>query len=481
VSLKQKTISGIGWNSVGNIARQIFQLLSLVIMARLLSPEDFGIFAILMIFVAFFNIFASMGTSQAIIHLDSPSQGTLSSIFYFNFAVGLFLFVLLYVLAWPISAFFANPDLVHYLQWIGLSFIIGALSLVQKVLLEKQMLFKRVVAIETIALALSFLVGVTAAFYDWGVYSLIIMTLFNAIVLSIGLWFSGHWRPSLSFNFKDIKLIWNYSFNLTSFSFINYFARSADQFLIGKFVGASSLGMYSLAYKIMLYPLDNISRVIVRVLFPAFSEIKHDNARFKNAYIKAISFIALVTFPLMMGLLATANTFVAVAFGDKWTGMATLLMILAPIGMMQSIVTTVGSIYLAKGNTGLMFKIGAVNAVITVLSFVVGLPYGVEGVAIAYALANLIMLYPNLKIAWNQIELGVWKGLHKLLPYFLSAAVMAGIVYCAGLGLESAEVSIYAILLLQILLGLLIYIGLLMMFYRHNTMSLIQELKKRKN
>lgn len=128
-----------------------------------------------------------------------------------------------------------------------------------------------------------------------------------------------------------------------------------------------------------------------------------------------------------------------------------------------------------------MFKIGAVNAVITVLSFVVGLPYGVEGVAIAYALANLIMLYPNLKIAWNQIELGVWKGLHKLLPYFLSAAVMAGIVYCAGLGLESAEVSIYAILLLQILLGLLIYIGLLMMFYRHNTMSLIQELKKRKN
>lgn len=481
MSLKQKTISGIGWNSVGNIARQIFQVLSLVIMVRLLSPEDFGIFAILMIFVAFFNIFASMGTSQAIIHLDSPSQGILSSIFYFNFVVGLFLFVLLYVLAWPISAFFTNPDLVHYLQWIGLNFIIGALSLVQKVLLEKQMLFKRVVAIETIALALSFFVGITAAFYGYGVYSLIIMTLSGSAILTIGLWFSGHWRPSLSFDFQDIKLIWNYSFNLTSFSFINYFARSADQFLIGKFIGASSLGMYSLAYKIMLYPLDNISRVIVRVLFPAFSEIKHDNIRFKNAYIKAISFIALVTFPLMMGLLATANTFVAVAFGDKWIGMAALLMILAPIGMMQSIVTTVGSIYMAKGSTGLMFKIGAVNAVVTVLSFIIGLPYGVEGVAIAYALANLIMLYPNLKISWDQMELGVWEGLHKLWPYFLSAVVMAGMVYYAGAGLESVELSIYAILPLQILLGVLIYIGLLMIFYRHDTISLIQELKKRKS
>jgi PST family polysaccharide transporter len=128
-----------------------------------------------------------------------------------------------------------------------------------------------------------------------------------------------------------------------------------------------------------------------------------------------------------------------------------------------------------------MFKIGAVNAVVTVLSFIIGLPYGVEGVAIAYALANLIMLYPNLKIAWNQIELGVWEGLHKLWPYFLSAVVMAGMVYYAGAGLESVELSIYAILPLQILLGVLIYIGLLMIFYRHDTISLIQELKKRKS
>jgi PST family polysaccharide transporter len=128
-----------------------------------------------------------------------------------------------------------------------------------------------------------------------------------------------------------------------------------------------------------------------------------------------------------------------------------------------------------------MFKIGAVNAVVTVLSFIIGLPYGVEGVAIAYALANLIMLYPNLKISWDQMELGVWEGLHKLWPYFLSAGAMAGMVYYAGRILDSADVSIYTILLLQIFLGILIYIGLLMIFYRHHTISLIQELKKRKS
>ncbi|WP_308872828.1 MOP flippase family protein [Thiothrix subterranea] len=401
MSLKRKTIAGIGWNSVGNIFRQAFQLLTLIIMARLLSPEEFGTFAILMVFVGFFNIFAMMGTSQVVVYLDSPSQRMLSTIFYFNIGTGLFLSGVLYIASEYIESFFKISDLATYLQLIGISFIPLTLSLVQKALLEKALHFKKVVIIETLALGVASLAAIIAAFYEIGIYSLILMVLLNNALLAIGLWVSTQWKPSLTFHIDDLKTIWNYSANLTGFSFINYFSRNADQFLIGKFLGSSSLGIYSIAYKIMLYPLDNISRVIVRVLFPAFSEIKNDNVRFKAAYLKAISFIALITFPIMMGLLATADNFVALALGDKWSEMALILMILAPIGMIQSVVTTVGSIYTAKGTTGLMFKIGAVNAVVTVLSFIVGLPFGLEGVAISYAIANVLMLYPNLKFSWD--------------------------------------------------------------------------------
>ena len=477
--LKQKTITGVVWNGVGNIARQALQLIFLIVMARLLSPHDFGVFAILMVFVTFMNIFASMGVSQVIIYLDNPDQRMLSSIFYFNMAMGVCLFVLLYFLAWPIANFFDNQSIVHLLRIIGFLFIITALTLVQKSLLEKYLHFKRVVTLETIAFAGGTMAGIVSAKAGLGIYSLLIATLLNASIFSIALWLNSHWRPSLMFAFADIRKIWSYSLNLTGFSIINYFSRNADKFLIGKFLGSSALGIYNLAYKIMLYPLYNVSSVMIRVLFPAFSQIKHDNTRFKNSYLKAISFIALVTFPVMTGLLVVAEPFVAVIFGEKWQGLEVLLMIIAPIGMVQSIVTTVGSIYTAKGTTRLMFKIGTANAVVTLISFVIGLPFGVEGVAIAYAIANAIMLYPNLKISWDQIDLGVLVGLGKLMPFFVASIVMAAIVYFQGDWMASNNMHPLFILTSQVLAGIFLYIGVLFLFYRQLIISSLIELRNK--
>jgi O-antigen/teichoic acid export membrane protein len=477
VTLEKKTINGVVWGGVGNVARQLLSIVTLIVLARFVTPEDFGVYAILMIFVNFMAIFSSMGTSQVIVHLDNPNQRMLSSIFYFNICMGVVLFSLLFFLAWPIADFFDNQDLVYLLQIIGFSFIISTLSMVQNALLEKAMLFKRLVLIETIALTISSIAGMAAAIEGLGVYSFLIMALSNASILTIGLWLNSHWRPSLSFSLDDIKKIWTYSINLTGFSFINYFARQSDQFLIGKFIGSGALGVYSLAYKIMLYPLQNISRVIVRVLFPAFSEVKHDNAHFKNSYLKVITFIALVTFPVMTGLFVVAENFVDVVFGEEWHQMIVLLIILSPVGMMQSIVTTVGSIYMAKGTTGLMFKIGALNAVVTVVAFIIGIPFGVEGVAIAYAISNLIMLYPNLKVSWEQIELGVFEGLLQLMPFLLASLVMALVVYYLGGVLAEFEVGQIIILITQVMVGIFIYLGLLMSFYRKPVIEMMKGLR----
>jgi PST family polysaccharide transporter len=479
MTLKKKTISGIVWNSAGNVARQALMIISLVIMARFLTPDDFGVFSILMIFVTFLQIFSSMGTSQAVIHLEQPDQRMLSSIFYFNLATGILLFALLYVSAWPISIFFSNPDLVHLLQIIALSFVITAIGLVQKALLEKSMQFKRVITIETISLSVSTIAGCVSAISGMGVYSFLIMSISNAAMATFALWFSTHWRPSFNFSIEDIKKVWSYSFNLTGFSVINYFARNSDNFLIGKFIGSGALGIYSVAYKVMLYPLENVSHVIVRVLFPAFSEVKHDNVRFKAGYLKAITFIALVTFPVMLGLLAIADNFVNVIFGDKWQQMAVLLVILVPIGLMQSIVTTVGSIYMAKGTTALMLKIGTLNSFVTVLAFIVGLPYGIEGMAIAYAIANLIMLYPNLKISWRQIDLGVFDGLAKLWPFLFSSLLMAVSVYMIGKWFDSLNMNIYTVFVLQILSGICIYILMLYVFYSQYLLGLLNSLRSK--
>lgn len=479
MSLKQKTISGVVWNGMGNIARQALMILTLIVMARYLSPDDFGVFSILMIFVSFMNIFSSMGTSQAVIHIDNPDQCMLSTIFYFNIAMGVAMFGLLFLLSWPIAAFFDNPQLVHLLQIIGFVFILTTMSLVQKALLEKEMQFERVIKIETTALTISSILGILGAVNDLGVYSFIVMALSNAAILTLGLWMNSHWFPSFEFSFANIKKVWSYSVNLTGSTIINYFARQADHFLIGKFIGSGALGLYSVAYKIMLYPLENVSRVIVRVLFPAFSELKQDNERFKQVYVKAITYIALITFPLMGGVFAVADHFVSVVFGDKWSQMTVILMILVPIGLMQSIVTTVGSVYMAKGSTNLMFKIGLLNAFVTVLSFIVGVSFGLEGIAIAYAVANLVMLYPNLKVCWRQIDLGVYEGLSKLSPFFISSILMSLSVYLLGLWMASLQTPEILLLILQIVAGVALYLGFIVLIYKQQFFDMIKSLRLR--
>ncbi len=477
MSLKQKVLSGTKWIAVTNIFKQILQIVSLMVFARLLSPDDFGMFAVLMIFVGFMDMFTDMGTSAALIHVEEPSDKLLSSVFYLNIFVGLLLCLVLIFLSSPISIFFENQKLEELLQIISISFIIASFGIVQKALFEKQLDFKRVTLIESFSVFVGIGAGIGSAIYGLGVYSLIVQTLLSSIVRVILMWFVSAWRPLVYFSLNEIKDIWGYTSNLFSFNLINYFARNADNFLIGKFLGSSALGAYSLAYRIMLYPLQNITRILIRILFPAFSKIKDDNEKFKKAYLRVIFFIALVSFPLMAGLIATSTIFVDVFLGDKWQDIALLIMILAPIGMIQSIVSTVGSIYMAKGNTKRLFQVGSVSTVVTVAFFIAGIPFGVEGVAMSYLVSNLVILYPVLKISWDQIDLSVKRGIAEILPVLIISIIMCIGVILVGKTVDTLFDLDILKLSVMVLSGAVIYFVLIYLKYG-SIKTLLSELKK---
>lgn len=477
MTLKNKVLSGAKWVMVANIFRQVLGIISLIVYARLLTPDDFGVFAILMIFVGFLGMFTDMGTSAALIHTDNPSSKLLSSVFYFNLGVGIVLFLLLSLLTPLIVSFFNEDQLSVLMPVIALNFIVASFGIVQKTLFEKSMNFRQITLVESVSYLVSVVVGIACAFYGMGVYSLVIQTLTASILLTVLMWIISGWRPLFYFSYQEIKSIWGYTANLSLFNTINYFARNADNFLIGKFISSSALGVYSIAYKIMLYPLQNISHVLIRILFPAFSTIKHDNEKFKHNYKRVLFFIALVSFPIMSGLMATAEVFVDTVFGDKWVNLAFILTVLAPVGLMQSIVTTVGSLYMAKGNTKTMFKIGILNAVVTIVFFIIGLPFGVEGVAVSYLLANIVMLYPNLYVAWRQIDMNVVEGIKEIIPIILISFVMSlGVVFFGEMIEGLIETGIVRLLLL-ILVGIGIYLGLLSLKYG-NLKSLLGELRR---
>ena len=477
MSLKAKVLSGTKWVAFANLFKQILQVLSLVIFARLLSPDDFGLFAILMLFVGFLLLFTDMGTASALIHIDDPDEQLLSSVFYFNLVVGLTFTAILMLLAGPIAAFFDNPALITPLQLVSFNFILVSLGIIQKARYEKALDFKPVTLIESFAVLLGITAGIIAALSGLGVYSLVLQTLMTSLITTLLLWRSAKWRPMWHFDWKDIRRIWGYTANLSAFNFVNYFARNADNLLIGKFLGSAALGAYSLGYSIMLYPIQNIARVLLRILFPAFSQIKEDNAKFREAYLKAIFFIGLVSFPLMGGLIVTAEQIVSVLFGEKWETLPAILMLLAPVGIIQSIGTTNGSIYMAKGDTSLLLKIGIISSIVTVLFFIPGVMYGVEGVALSYLLSNLVMLYPVFKVSWGLIELKVSEGLKVLAPLLLITFLMDTGVWILGHSLQGRIDSPLWQLILMVSTGALLYLGLIRVKYGKFSI-LLRELKR---
>ena len=475
MSLKQQVLSGAKWVTFASFFTQFLQLISLVFYARLLSTEDFGIFAILMIFVGFLDMFKDLGTREVLIHTKNPSKELYSSVFYLNIFVGFILTLVIILLSSPISIFFDSPKVNELLKLISINFIITSSVIVQNSFLEKQLNFKITTIAQTLASMGGIAIGISLAVYGMGIYSLIYQTLATSCIMMILIWWYSSWRPMFYFAWSDIKNIWKYTMNLSLFNIINYFTRNFDNLLIGKFLDTAALGIYSLAYKLMLYPLQ-ISKILTRVLFPAFSKIQDNNEKFQQVYLRAIFVIALFSFPLMSGLFVTADNLVQVLFGDKWKGLEVIIMILAPVGMIRSITTTGGSIFMAKGSTDQLLKIGIISTIVTVLFFAVGILFGIKGVAFSFLLSNILLLYPILKTTWGQIELSVSRGIFEVLPVLLISFTMALSVFFIGKIYDTMLDNTLLRLIVMILSGVVIYSTLITLKYG-SIKTILKELK----
>ncbi len=421
-------VPGIKWSSVSQIGRQLLQFITTVILARILSPSDFGLMGMAIIVIGLLNIFKDLGTSAAIIFQKEPSDILISSIFWLNIFFGLFVSICIFFLAPLISILFSEFRITMILKVLSISFFISSFTIPHQAILEKKLQFNKLAKVEIFSVICGSLVGISMAILGMGVWSLVFQSITISLITSIILWFITGWHPKFCFNFKEIKKISKYSSSLTGFNIFNYFVRNADNFLIGKYLGAESLGYYNLAYRIMLYPLQNISAVVARVMFPVYSELQDENDKFKATYLKIVSGIAFFTFPMMMGIIPISKSFVLSFFGNNWITTSILLVILAPVGLLQSIDSTTGSIYQAKGKTNILLYWGIFTGILAVISFIIGLKWGIIGVASSYLIINLVWFYPGLRIPFNLISLKV-KELFKVLykPLFISLFMLGAL------------------------------------------------------
>jgi PST family polysaccharide transporter len=397
----------VKWTLLSYAVGRLLSLVSSILLARLLTPADFGLMAMATVIISFVDLFSNLGTAAAIIQQRTLSRELISSLFWLNVAFGVAVTAVLFLLAPLLAGLYREPRLVEVMQCLALTLCVGGLRSVHQALLQRELAFDTLAKVEIAAGLLSLVGGVVLAVLGFGVWSLVVQSVVWNVFMTVLVWIFSRWRPQMVFEWASIKTVARYSLNLTGFSVFNYFARNADKFIIGRYLGAQALGNYDLAYRLLLYPINAISSVVGRVVFPAYAKIQDDNAQLRRTFLKIAAAIAFVSFPVMFGLMVVCDQFVLTFFGAKWAPMIKVIAVLAPIGALQSIGTTVGTIYQAKGRTDWLLWWGVAAGSLTVLSFIIGLPWGIEGVATSYAAMSLALTYPALAIPFRLIDLKV--------------------------------------------------------------------------
>jgi O-antigen/teichoic acid export membrane protein len=458
-SLARAAASGTKWLSISQASRLAAQLLGMVVLARLLSPSDFGVVAMASLVTGFAWIFRDLETTAAVIRRRELPSAFLDSVFWLNVSVGLVIAILLALLAPVIAAAMHEAQLTGVLWVLAVAFPIVSLGLVQQGLLERASRFRSVALIECCAAFTGLATAVLSALAGWGVYSLVSQMVVTWTMITAGLWAASKWRPAWRCSLGLIREIAGFSGNLMGFHIFNYFARNMDTVLIGRFLGATDLGYYNVAYRLMMWPLQNISWVAGRAFFPALSRLQDDKQRLRLAYVRAAAAVFLITAPLTFGLFVLREPFVLAVMGERWLKVADLLFWLAPVSMLQSLGTTVLLLYVSTGRTDIMFRFGVFYGVVVVCAIVVGLQWGVEGVAAAYCAAAFILFWPYLAVPFRLVGLGVPAFLRRLLPTFLAAFLMA--LFVAAVSEHSGVLvqAQWARLVVLVALGAALYVA----------------------
>lgn len=418
MSLKTKVKNGLKWTFIDQVLSQIIFLIFGIFLARILNPSDFGIVGMITIFSNFAILFIDLGFSAALIQKKEVSKEHFSSVFWLNLLIGGLMYLLFYITAPFISQFYNQPNLVLLIRIICLSFIITSLTSIQANLLIKNLQFKKKVIINWIAMTIGYAIAFILAYKNYGVWSLVYMTLATAIINSILYWFTASWWPKFVFDWKKIKELSSFGLNFLGDTSVNYWSRNFDNFLIAKVLGSNELGIYTRAYSLMLLPLRNITTIVTKVMFPAFSQKQDDVEALKKYYLSIICYIALITFPLMIGLSLVSKEFVLLFFGIKWKAMIPVLSILSGLGAIQSIISLNGLIYNSLGKANIAFRVSLISNFVLIIAFIIGVNYGIIGVSWSYLIASLLLFVPIYTTAIKLLNitlLEVYKNLKSIL------------------------------------------------------------------
>jgi O-antigen/teichoic acid export membrane protein len=376
--------------------RMALQVLSTMVLARLLAPQEFGFFAMATAVTGFVTLFQEMGLSAATVQTQEVSHGQISVLFWINVTMGLLVSLVMFLLAGPIAWFYGEPGLVKLVRVLALGPLVGGLSVQHSALLQRQMKFGTRAAISLTAALSGVVSAIVLAWLGAGYWALAAMSLTEECVSTAGRWWACRWHPGLPRRGTRVRGMVAFGSNLVGFNVVNYGARNLDNVLIGRFAGAGALGLYSRAYGLLMMPLAQVNAPVAGVAVPALSRLVDTPQRYRRAYCSLVEKIQMVSVPAISFLVVCADWVVVLFLGPRWHNAATIYALLALAGIVQPLANTTGWLFVTQGRTLEMFRWGLIGGGLAIGSFVAGLPWGAVGVAAAYGLTGLLVSTPLL-------------------------------------------------------------------------------------
>ncbi len=429
--LKRKTAHGAFVSTIGQAANFILRTGSMIILARLLSPADFGLVGMSTACTGFLSLFRDAGLSVATVQRESITRAQTSTLFWLNLGVGVFLAALCVVMAPLLTVFYREPRLFWVTVLTGAGFIFFGAAAQHRALLERQMRFTVLSVMDIISLFVSVPLGIGMAFAGLGYWSLVYMGLCQYAVSSLGVWVASGWVPGRPQRGVGVLSMVKYGGTLTLTNFIMYLASNTDKVLIGRFCGAEALGIYGRAYQLINLPTENLNSSIGLVSFPALSRVQDNPDRLRSYFLKGYGFFLSIVIPITMACGLFAEDMVRVFLGAKWGEAVPMFRLLAPSVLALSLIKPFFWLLVATGRAARMLWISLLIGPIVVLGHLIGLRFGALGVAGGLSITTTLMVVPTIIWATRGTSITAVDTLKEILRPSLSILLGAGATFAA--------------------------------------------------
>ena len=451
----------LSWKVASQAITQGSRLVVALILARLLDPSAYGIVAMALVFTSLFSVFGDFGLGAALIQRPVLTEEQKSTAFWMSVISATGLFALAVLIAPLVAAFYREPQVGPVLVALASCFVLTALSSTQKALLTRDMDFRALELRQIAATLVAAVVAIALALSGAGVWAIVAQSIVFSLIAAVLLWLQSPWRPSRRFSRAALRDLGGFGANVTGTQLLFFLNRNVDNLLIGRALGSAALGVYNIAYQLMMLPLNQVAGIVADVLLPAFARLQHDLRALRGTWMRAVRLTAVVVAPLMIGMVVTAGLAVPLVLGDQWAEAVPVVQVLAWVGLHQSLQRYNSGVLQAVDRTGPLLRFSVISCGLSVVAFVAGLPWGVVGVAVAYLIASLIVAPVYLRMTARAVDLRMRSFVAAVAGPLVAALLMGVVVVAVQQAAGAATTSPLLLLLASVTAGALAYAAIL--------------------